>query len=221
MKRRRSLYVAVLMTAELLYFTNETFHSKTTELVLVFSSNSVESISGFINNSGSLKAVLSVVLTVFQMVVFPFDTKEMIFAYRKVFPGWGGYILSVLGRVLGALFCYDLGRCFLSSLFQRIKSLLPLKFSGRWKRGIAPALLLRIAPLNGSLASYISGGAGVLFREYLLLSLLWSGILTGAYFLQGGYFSHSTERILTVLRIASTGVIFLYFSKKRRRDDSS
>lgn len=198
----------------MLYFSVESFPSKVTELFLVFSSNSVESISGLINSTGKMKGSAALILTAFQMIVFPFDSAEMIFAHRKIFSGWEGYFISVLGRVIGSMICYDLGYTFFFGIINRIREKCDsIIDENKSRKDYKRALFLRILPINYSFSSYLSGGAGIRLKEYIIVSTGWAGVVTGFYFLKSGYFSYSTEQIVFLIRLGIniSCIIFLFF----------
>lgn len=117
--RKRILYAAVIIAIIALYFFSETARSKITEIFLVFTSSSVESISGYLRNAGFSRISTSILLSIFQMLVFPFRYREMIFAHSRVYPSMAGFILCYIGRMAGTLLCFDIAQTFLSGIVKR------------------------------------------------------------------------------------------------------
>lgn len=214
--RKRILYAAVIIAIIALYFFSETARSKITEIFLVFTSSSVESISGYLRNAGFSRISTSILLSIFQMLVFPFRYREMIFAHSRVYPSMAGFILCYIGRMAGTLLCFDIAQTFLSGIVKRFTGKVSLFFKEeQWERKMSFAI--KILPINDSFGAFLAGGLGLQFKNYGIISGIWTAVVTWVYFIKNGYFSYGFERLLFYSRIILFAAIVLMIYRKYKK----
>ena len=98
----------------------EPFKILSSEIIMLFTSKSSESIIGYLNSYNNISPAVSIALMIFQALIFPFKYEIMIFANMKVFGESMGLVLSLVGRIIGAYICFDIGKTLLSNRIELI-----------------------------------------------------------------------------------------------------
>ena len=117
---KKKIYLIILLSLSVLYIAYEPFKTISSEVVILFTSQSSESIIGYLNAYDIIKPAVSIALMVFQALIFPFKYEIMIFANIKVFGELMGLVLSLVGRIIGAYICFDIGKTLLSNRIELI-----------------------------------------------------------------------------------------------------
>lgn len=205
-----------------LYLLSAPFQSAFTEILLLFTSHSSVSVIGYLNASEFIKPAISVGLTVFQAVIAPFDYELLVFANTMVFGASYGLFLSLLGRMFGAVLCYDIGNTlfapFVARLFRTLRTNAPEKLQ-KLQRSTLFLFVFRLFPLPFDWMSYVAGMVQLSFHKYLLFSFLWIAIPTAFYAYTGSYLPYRYELALTILRLVlSLGLLLLCCSGIKNSD---
>jgi len=198
---RKFIYLLILLLIVGLYNFHIPFRTISTEIVLLFTSQSSELIIGYINAYATLvKPIVSIGLMIFQAIIVPFKYEIMIFANIKVFGLIMGALLSIIGRIIGAYICFDIGRVLIGNKFT-----LPANKMGHHAYMIP--ILIRLIPVNFDFLSYLSGLLRLNARKYMIVATGWIILTTGLYAVNEGYFSYSWERTALMVRLVMIIVI--------------
>lgn len=205
---RRYLYLAGLLIVIILYIAYGPFKSLSSEIVLLFTSNSPELIVGYLNSYNVIKPIVSIGLMIFQALIVPFKYKIIIFANKKIFGTLIGFFLSCTGRAIGAYICFDVGRTLVSDkidlLARKMNSDVRIN---NIRRNGSIHIFVRLLPLNFGLVSYLTGALGLDPGKYMINSIVWITITTAVYSLNGGYYNYSYEIGTMFIRFVLSVVI--------------
>lgn len=208
--KRPYFYLAIIISLLILYVFYIPFKSVGTEIVMLFTSKSPQLIIGYLNQYDSLvKPVVSMGLMIFQAIIVPFKYEIMIFANIKVFGLVMGFLISMIGRIIGAYICFDIGRV----LIGRHKVALAADKIG-YNAYLLP-VLIRLIPVNFDWLSYLSGLFRLNARHYMLVATGWIFVTTGLYAVKAGYFSYNWERLALMARLGIIIVIGWQIIRKR------
>lgn len=200
----RIIYSISLIIILIAYKFNPSFKSNLTEVVLLFTANSKEQISGYLNAFNTAKPIASIGLAVFQSLAVPFRYEPLLLANISLF-GFRGCLYFILGKLIGAMICYDIA-----------KSFIPGNFFNRIKLNNLFSVLLRTLPINFNFMSYFMGAVKIDALEYLLNSLAWISITTALYYWNDGYFQYSQEMYGFYIRLVLSGVLSIVLIKKNK-----
>lgn len=219
---KRLAYGFILLLSVGLYMLVPSFRSFGSEILLLFTSNSTETIAGYIKTAGKLKVIASLALMSLQGILFPFGYEPFLFANIKVFGSVLGLVLSLLGRFLGAFIAFDMDKTFFASLFAKGFKRLSMGEEQLIYLRNNPFLaqLIRIIPWNFGAMSYLAGMLQINVRKYLVHSLVWILLTTVPYVIKGGYFTYQTELWVTILRYG-LAILCLVILVKRTKSTSS
>lgn len=212
---KRYIYLIILLSIAVLYITYEPFKTFSSETVMLFTSKSSESIIGYLNSYNNMKTVVSIGLMMLQALIFPFKYEIMIFANVRVFGQLIGLSLSIIGRIIGAYICYDIGKTLISNRMEVIiKKLNTIEMITNYIRGSSLVLVfIRILPLNFDLISYVAGIMQLDSKKYMINSIIWITLTTLVYSVKKGYFSYSYEMGITFLRVILSIAIFAMITR--------
>lgn len=210
------IYLVIFLTIAVFYITYEPFKAFSSEVVMLFTSNSVESIIGYLNSYYYIRPVVSIALMLLQALIFPFKYEIMIFANIKVFGGLIGLCLSLIGRIIGAYISYDIGKALLSNKIDLIinKFNISEAITNYMRNNDLAHLLLRILPLNFDLVSYIAGILQLDPKKYMLNSIVWIIFTTVLYSIKKGYYNYSYEMGMIYLRLILSILAFIIIMRK-------
>lgn len=209
LKIKKKIYIIALLSLIVLCFLSESFRSISSGIALLFTSKSSELIVGYLNSNNTIKPIVSIGLMVLQAIIIPFKYEIMIFANIKVFGLIKGFVLSTIGRIIGAYICFDIGKVFLSKrLDLLIKKVDRNNLMDLLRDSNLVHILIRLIPLNFDLMSYIAGILGLNLKKYMINSTIWIILTTVIYSIKMGYFSYSYELVAIWVRLILSIVIF-------------
>lgn len=216
------IYLIILFSVVVLYITYEPFRAFGSETIMLFTSKSAESITGYLNSYDIIRPAVSITLMLLQALIFPFKYEIMIFANIKVFGKLIGLSLSLIGRIIGAYICYDIGKALLSNRIKLIiKKSDTIGIITNYMRGSGPVhVFIRILPFNFDLISYVAGIIQLNSKGYMVNSIVWIIFTTVAYSIKKGYYSYSYERGVTFIRLILSVIVFVIIIKKYHKDMS-
>ncbi|WP_313755867.1 VTT domain-containing protein [Tissierella sp.] len=214
---KKYLYLSILLLTVLLYIAYKPFKSIISEIALLFTSNSSESIVGYLNSYDIIRPIVSIGLMILQALIIPFKYEIMIFANIKVFGALIGIILSLIGRIIGAYVCFDIGKTLISNGINLLMKKININndiIINDIRNSSLVHIFVRILPLNFDLISYIMGILQLDLKKYMINSIIWITITTIAYSLKKGYYSYSYEIGIIFIRLALSVVVFAIATKK-------
>ena len=210
------IYLIGLLSVVVFYIVSEPFKSFSSEIIMLFTSKSPESIIGYLNSYDIIKPAVSIALMLLQGLIFPFKYEIMIFANIKVFGELMGLVLSLVGRIIGAYICFDIGKTLLSNRIELIiKKLNIREITTDYMRNSGLVhVFIRILPVNFDLISYIAGMIQLDSKKYMLNSVIWITLTTVTYSIKKGYFSYNYEMGTTFIRFILSIVVITIIAKK-------
>ncbi len=222
-KRRTNksyIYLIILLSVAVLYIAYEPFKAFSSETVMLFTSKSSESIIGYLNSYDIIRPAVSIALMLLQALIFPFKYEIMIFANIKVFGELIGLGLSLIGRIIGAYICYDIGKTLLSNRIELIiKKLNISEITTNYMRSSGLVhVFIRILPLNFDLISYVAGIIQLDSKKYMLNSIVWIILTTVSYSIKKGYYSYSYEMRTTFIRLILSILVFVIIAKRYHKN---
>jgi len=187
---------------------------------MLFTSKSSESIVGYLNSYDIIRPVVSIALMLLQALIFPFKYEIMIFANIKVFGELIGLGLSIIGRIIGAYICYDIGKTLLSNRIELIIKKLNINeiITNYMRSSGLVHVFIRILPLNFDLISYVAGIIQLDSKKYMLNSIVWIILTTVSYSIKKGYYSYSYEMRTTFIRLILSILVFVIVAKKYHKN---
>ncbi|MBZ2174379.1 VTT domain-containing protein [Schnuerera sp. xch1] len=218
--KKSYIYLTILLSAAVLYIAYEPFKAFSSETVMLFTSKSSESIIGYLNSYDIIRPAVSIALMLLQALIFPFKYEIMIFANIKVFGELIGLGLSLIGRIIGAYICYDIGKTLLSNRIELIiKKLNISEITTNYMRSSGLVhVFIRILPLNFDLISYVAGIIQLDSKKYMLNSIVWIILTTVSYSIKKGYYSYSYEMRTTFIRLILSILVFVIIAKRYHKD---
>jgi len=214
------IYLIGLLSVVVFYVVSEPFKSFSSEIIMLFTSKSSDSIIGYLNSYDIIRPAVSIALMLLQALIFPFKYEIMVFANIKVFGELIGLGLSLIGRIIGAYFCYDIGKTLLSNRIELIiKKLNKGEIITDFIRSSGLIhVFIRMLPLNFDLISYIAGIIQLDSKKYMVNSIVWIILTTVPYSIKKGYFSYSYEMRTTFIRLILSILVFVVVSRKYYKD---
>ena len=213
---KRYIYLIISLSIAALYITYEPFKSSSSEILILFTSRSSESIIGYLNSFNGMRPVVSIGLMILQALIFPFKYEIMIFANARAFGELAGLCLSLIGRILGAYICYDIGESLMSN--RMVLFIRKLNVGGMITNYMRTSswvhIFIRLLPLNFDLISYLAGIMQLDSKKYMLNSIVWISLTTLVYSVKKGYFNHSYEMGIGYLRLILSIVVIVIIVKK-------
>lgn len=206
---KKNIYLFALLLTVVLYISCATFRTISSRIALLFTSNSLESIIGYLNSYNTIKLIVSIGLMVLQAIIIPFKYEIMIFANIKVFGVIIGSIFSAIGRFIGAYICFDIGKVLLSKKLDLLITKIDKNiFIHSFRNNNLVHTLIRFIPLNFDLISYLAGILGLNLKKYMINSTIWIILTTVIYSIKIGYYSYSYEFAVICIRLILSLAIF-------------
>lgn len=220
MKWNKNIYFLALLSIGLFYLVNDNFKSSVNQIIMLFTSNSPEFISGYINSYDIARPLVSIILMVVQAIIVPFNYEIVIFANMNVFGGLMGFSLSLIGRLIGAYICYDIGRLLFAKRIEDIIARVnnKSKVLSYIRKSWLVNIFVRMLPLNFDGVSYFSGIVKLDLKKYMINSTIWIAITSLLYAIKEGYYSYNYEILALVVRIIISALLFVVMVKRYRKN---
>ena len=214
---RKYIYLITILLVGVLYAFSAPFKTFSGRIIFLFTSRSTESIMGYLNSYPHIKPIVAIGLMVLQAVIIPFKYEIMIFANIRVFGFIIGLTLSIIGRIIGAYICFDIGKALLSDKVLSISKINSPTYNENIRDNNIVHILIRLAPLNFESSSYLSGILGINIKKYMGNSLIWIILTTGIYSFNKGYISYRYEQIAIFTRLILAIVILIIYVNSIRK----
>lgn len=110
-RRTARIILVLLLVAGMAGYLKVSFvRTRVTQVMILFTSNSVENVIGYLRSFGKEAPIAAFILMIVQAVLAPFSETLVIFANSRVF-GWElGMFFSWIGKMLGSYLCFLIGR---------------------------------------------------------------------------------------------------------------
>ncbi|MBT7902877.1 TVP38/TMEM64 family protein [Candidatus Woesearchaeota archaeon] len=183
--------------------------------------SSQESIRSFVLSFGYLAPVVFIVLQILQVIITPFSHYAVSIAGGFIFGTWAGFIYNWIGRVIGTIIAFYLGKKYGRKILEKIVKTKTIKkydfYFEKCKSLLFLAYFLPLFPDDE--LSYLAGMSKLNAKLFIPLIMLGhvSGSLALAY-LGNGIKSVKEPLfiILSVLTLAA-GLAFVYFMRKTNK----
>ncbi len=136
--------------------------------------SSQETIRDFIKPYGSFAPVIFILLQILQVVVTPISHYAVGIAGGFIFGTWQGFIYNWIGRVIGTLVAFYLGRKFGRKIIKHlVKEETLNKYDKIFEKGKLLLFLMYFLPLfPDDELSYLAGFSSIKARHYIPIMLL-------------------------------------------------
>lgn len=208
MKRKKQTARIILLIIVLVciaaYLWIPTVHSKISQVFMLFSSMSVESIIGYIRSYGAYAAAISFLLMVFQSVAAPLPAFLITFANAAIFGWWRGAILSWSSAMVGAVVCFVIARIAGRDAVERLTSKLAMESIDVYfeRYGKHTILICRLLPfVSFDFVSYAAGLTSIGIVPFLVATGIGQLPATIVYSYVGGMLTGSVKMVVTALLI--------------------
>ncbi|MBU4116930.1 MAG: TVP38/TMEM64 family protein [Nanoarchaeota archaeon] len=183
--------------------------------------SSQEQIRNFIEPYGILAPLMFILIQILQVVLTPISHYAVGLAGGFIFGTWYGFILNWIGRVIGTLIAFYLGRKFGRRIIQHfVKQDTLKKYDKLFEKGKLILFLMYFLPLfPDDELSYLAGFSSMRARIFIPIMLLGHlGGSLGLAFLGSGLSYGNPLFIIFSLITLLAGVLFVFFYKKLYKD---
>jgi len=180
--------------------------------------SSQESIRDFVMSYGAFAPIVFILIQILQVVITPFSHYVVSIAGGFVFGVWWGFLYNWIGRVIGTIIAFYLGRVFGRNIIKHVVKKDTLeKYDYMFNRGSLLLFLAYFLPLfPDDELSYLAGISAMNSKVFIPLIVLGhiGGSLAAAYL--GNGIKSVTEPMFIVLSLVSLafGFLFVYNYKK-------
>lgn len=216
-KFARILLVLVILLAVVGFYLVPGVRSKTTQVMMLFRSMSVESIVGYLRSFGVWAVVISFLLMMFQSIIAPLPAFLITFANAAVFGWWQGALLSWTSAMAGALVCFYIARIAGRDLVEKMNKNFSLEKLDEYfdRYGKHTILICRLLPfISFDFISYAAGLTAIKPIPFLIATGIGQLPATVVYSYVGSNLTGSTKTILFGLLSMFALFIAIYVIKQ-------
>lgn len=213
----RILLLAVIALGIISYFKIPIVRSKLSQVFMLFSSMSVESVIGYIRSYGVYAAAISFLLMIFQSVAAPLPAFLITFANAAVFGWWKGAVLSWTSAMAGALLCFYIARIAGRDAVEKLTSKLAMDSIDTYfeRYGKHTILICRLLPfISFDFVSYAAGLTAIGTVPFLFATGIGQLPATIVYSYVGGMLTGSVKTVVTALLIIFALFAFVALFKR-------
>ncbi len=178
---------------------------------------SQEQIRSFVEPQGILAPIIFIILQILQVVLAPISHYIIGLAGGFIFGTWYGFILNWIGRVLGTLIAFYLGRRFGRRVIRHVVKPNTLrKYDKLFEKGKLILFLMYFLPLfPDDELSYLAGFSSIRARVFIPIILIGhlGGSLGLAFLGSGLSYSNPLFIIFSILTLIA-GISFVIYYKK-------
>jgi len=179
--------------------------------------SSQEQIRSFVEPYGILAPVMFVILQILQVVLTPISHYAVGLAGGFIFGTWYGFILNWIGRVIGTLIAFYLGRKFCRRIIQHVVKPDTLKkYDKLFEKGKLVLFLMYFLPLfPDDELSYLAGFSSMRASVFIPIMVLGhlGGSLGLAFLGSSLSYSHPLFIIFSITTLLA-GILFVIFYKR-------
>lgn len=179
--------------------------------------SSQEQIRGFVEQFGIFAPIAFILLQITQVVLTPISHYAVSIAGGFIFGTWTGFIYNWIGRVIGTLIAFYLGRKFGRKIIEKFVSQKNLKkYDKIFDKGKFLLFLMYALPVfPDDELSYLAGFSSMKAKLFIPLMAIGhtSGSLALAYIGSGMSYKEPLFIILSALTLI-TGALFVVFYKR-------
>ena len=176
-----------------------------------------ERIRDFVESYGIFAPIVFVIIQILQVVLTPISHYVVGLAGGFIFGTWYGFILNYIGRVIGTLIAFYLGRNFGRRIIKHlVKQENVAKYDKLFEKGRLILFLMYFLPIfPDDEISYLAGFSSMKARVFIPIILLGHiGGSLGLAFLGSGLSYSSPLFIIFSLITLIAGVLFVIFYKR-------
>ena len=179
-----------------------------------------ESIRNFVEPYGVFAPVIFIFIQILQVVLTPISHYVVSIAGGYIFGTWLGFLYNWIGRVIGTLIAFYLGRRFGRKIIKHVVKQENLqKYDRLFERGKLLLFLMYFLPVfPDDELSYLAGFSSIKPKSFIPLMMLGhvGGSLALAQIGSGLSYKDPLFIILTVATL-SAGILFVIFYKKLKK----
>ena len=181
-----------------------------------------ERIRDFVESYGIFAPIVFVIIQILEVVLTPISHYVVGLAGGFIFGTWYGFILNYIGRVIGTLIAFYLGRNFGRKIIKHlVKQENVAKYEKLFEKGKLILFLMYFLPIfPDDELSYLAGFSSMKARVFIPIILLGHiGGSLGLAFLGSGLSYSNPFFIIFSLVTLIAGVLFMIFYKRHVRDN--
>lgn len=202
--KTKIIFIVILVLILLTYFLSPEIRGRVNNVMQIFAKADVNQVVDYIRQYGSLAAVVSFLLMVFQSVLAPLPAFLITFANSIIFGWWKGAILSWTSAMVGSLLCFYIARIFGRDVVVKFTGNTALKSIEKYfeKYGSKTILICRLLPfISFDLVSYFAGLTPMKVAPFLIATGLGQLPATIVYSYVGGMLTGGARLFVTALLI--------------------
>ncbi|MEK6800477.1 MAG: TVP38/TMEM64 family protein [Nanoarchaeota archaeon] len=181
-----------------------------------------EQIRNFVESYGILAPIVFVIIQILQVVLTPISHYVVGLAGGFIFGTWYGFILNWIGRVIGTLIAFYLGRKFGRKIIKHVVKQETLSMYDKiFEKGKLILFLMYFLPLfPDDELSYLAGFSSMRARVFIPIMLLGhiGGSLGLAFLGSGLSYSNPLFIIFSVITLIA-GILFVIFYKRHIKNN--
>lgn len=196
--------LVIVVASALIYYFVPSVNSKVNQIVILFSSMSVENVIGYIRSYGVWAAVVSFFLMVFQSIAAPLPAFLITFANAAVFGWWQGAILSWSSAMVGSIVCFYIARIAGRDVVEKLTSKFAINSIDQYfeRYGKHTILICRLLPfVSFDFVSYAAGLTSMGIVPFIIATGIGQLPATIVYSYVGGMLTGSAQTVVTALLI--------------------
>ncbi len=181
-----------------------------------------EQIRNFVESYGVLAPIAFVIIQILQVVLTPISHYVVGLAGGFIFGTWYGFILNWIGRVIGTLIAFYLGKKFGRKIIKHVVKQETLdKYDKVFEKGKLILFLMYFLPIfPDDELSYLAGFSSMRARGFIPIMLIGhiGGSLGLAFLGSGLSYSNPLFIILSVITLIA-GILFVIFYKRHMKNN--
>jgi len=181
-----------------------------------------DAIRGFVESYGVFAPIVFVIIQILQVVLTPINHYVIGLAGGFIFGTWYGFILNWIGRVIGTLIAFYLGRKFGRKIIKHVVKQETLsKYDKIFEKGKLILFLMYFLPIfPDDELSYLAGFSSMKAKVFIPIMLLGHiGGSLGLAFLGSGLSYSNPLFIIFSLITLIAGVLFVIFYKRHVKNN--
>ncbi len=204
-KKSRLILILLIVLSALAYFFVPSVKSAVNQVVMLFSSMSVDSVIGYIRSFGPWAVVISCLLMVFQSIAAPLPAFLLTFSNAAIWGWWQGAIISWSSAMLGSIVCFYIARIAGRETVEKLTSKFAMESVDVYfeRYGRHTILICRFLPfVSFDFVSYAAGLTSMKIVPFLIATGIGQLPATLVYSYVGGMLTGSVSTVVTGLLTA-------------------
>ena len=189
----------------------------------IFSKDAADRVAGYLRSNGSIAALLFIGIQIIQVIICVLPGQPVQFASSYVFGVVKGFVLSLIGAVIGTVISFYLARSLgrdAVRLFFGEEKVSDYKAKLDSGRGLLLAFLIYLIPgVPKDLVSYVAGISDMRFRPFLLVATV--GRIPGMLgsLLLGHFFGKHDYRSMIIIAAVVAVILIICYIKREALTD--